>query len=283
VVIIGYDIQHMNNLVNRVQGRIRRHTHILRSTPHFIILGGMKCGSTALYQYLIQHPDIVGASVKEVHFFDNRFDRGLSWYRKHFPLKASLGSRLTGEASPSYIFHPAVAERIKLVLPDVKLIVLLRNPVDRAYSHYHHTLRKGYEKLSFKDAIESEPERLNGERERILADASYRSPTFAAFSYVTRGIYWEQLERYYQHFDRSQILVLKSEDLFYDPQSVTNRVSAFLGLESFRLKDPTPKNKASYVRKITATHEQLYAFYRPHNEKLYQLIGETYDWDDQYA
>lgn len=270
------------NILGRVEEKFRRYTHFLRPLPDFVIIGGMKCGSTALFQYLIQHPQIQGSVVKEVHFFDSRYAKGLKWYRKHFPIKLPGRVMLTGEASPYYIFHPAVPERIWQTLPGVKLIALLRNPVDRAYLHYQHAKRKGFENLSFEEAIEAEPDRLKGERERLLADVNYRSSVYSAHSYVARGIYWEQLTRYYRFFDPSQILVLQSERLLANPQDVVNQTVAFLGLPPFTLSDAVPKNKAEYAREPTAAHRKLAAYFRPHNEKLYELIGERYDWDKKY-
>jgi len=241
--------------------------------PDFIIIGGMKCESTALYQYLVQHPDVLACATKEVHFFDNRFERGVDWYRQFFPLKIQKGGRITGEASPYYIFHPAVPARIKQLLPEVKLIAVLRNPVDRAFSHYQHAKRKGFENLSFADAIAREEERLEGEYERLMQDPAYKSSVYPAFSYKARGLYWQQLERFYQYFDRDQLLVLRSEDMFDEPQSVVDRVLDFLQLPPFKLQDVAPKNKGSYERKWTPTHEQLAAFFAPHNELLYAMTG----------
>lgn len=243
----------------------------------------MKCGTTALYEYIIQHPDVEGSLTKEVHFFDRRYTRGLSWYRRHFPFKSRLKGKLTGEASPYYLFHPAVARRIKETLPAVKLIALLRNPVDRAYSHYHHTKRKGFETLSFEEALACEEERMGDARTRLVADAHYHDSQFQAYSYVTRGLYAEQLERYYDVFDQEQIYVIKSEDLFEDAQAVVNGVAAFLGLSPFPLSDASPRNKAGYRREVTGMHQQLAEQFRPHNERLYKLLGRSFDWDQKYG
>src|SRR2546423_13513556 len=124
----------------------RRLTHKIRIIPDFLIIGGQKCGTTSLYYYLIEHPNIAPAVRKQMHFFDNRFKKGFGWYKSNFPTifskwyKTFLHKQkfVSGEATPYYLFHPLAASRVHQFLPDVKLIVLLRNPVNRAYSHYNH-------------------------------------------------------------------------------------------------------------------------------------------------
>lgn len=145
--------------------------------PDFLIIGAQKGGTTSLYTYLCQHPRVVGASRIEVHFFDLAYDKGWWWYRSHFPVHVfRRGERIvTGEASPYYIFHPLVPERVRKDLPNVKLVAILRNPVDRAYSHYQHVRRNGREPLSFEEAIEREPPRTEGEAEIISSDDEYQS------------------------------------------------------------------------------------------------------------
>ena len=135
----------------------------MRSLPDFIMIGGMKCGTTSLFQYLQQHPGVSRVYVEEVHFFDLHYGRGLNWYRAHFPVKGKGEATICGDDSPYYIFHPLVPARVREDVPGAKLIALLRNPVDRAYSHYHHELRRGREDLSFEKALDREEERLEGE------------------------------------------------------------------------------------------------------------------------
>ena len=267
----------------RLRNYFRKSTAHLRKLPSFIIIGGMKCGSTALFEYLMQHPDILPPDRKEIHFFDNpRYLRGLAWYRKHFPLGLNR-KKITGEASPYYIFHPLAANRIKESLPEIKVIAVLRNPVDRAYSHFQHTTRKGFEELTFEKALREEEKRLGGEYDKIKNNPAYSSHTFPAYSYRSRGIYHEQLEEYYRLFDKAQILVLQSENLFSDPQQAVDKVTSFLRIDPCKLVDQRPKNKASYEKKITELHYELAEFYQPHNEQLYKLIGENFDWGGKYA
>ena len=145
----------------------------IRLMPEFIVIGAQRCGTTSLYAYLSSHPQVVPAIKKEVHFFDYNFGKGLDWYRSHFPRWTPMG--VTGEATPYYMFHPNAAKRVYQVIPQTKLIMLLRNPIDRAYSHYHHEVRLGVESATFQEAIRLEPARINHEMERMLGDQNYYS------------------------------------------------------------------------------------------------------------
>ena len=254
--------------------------------PDFIILGTQKGGSTSLYVHLMQHPQIMGVARKELHFFDYKFWLGPWWYRTNFPTKAALRRRsaelgrpvLTGEASPYYLFHPRAPRRIARVVPRVKLIALLRNPVDRALSHYHHEVRGGRETLSLEQAIGQEPERLEGEVEKILRRPMYRSLAHQRYSYCARGVYVDQLQAYDRHFDRDQMLVLKSEDFYERTQEVYSRVLGFLGLNPFTLPDLQPRNAGQYKKKDTALEAELYDYFEPHNQRLYDHLGEDLGW-----
>ena len=254
--------------------------------PDFIILGAQKGGSTSLYVHLMQHPQIIGVARKELHFFDYKYQLGAWWYRTNFPPKAELRRRsaelgkpvLTGEASPYYLFHPRAARRIKRVVPRAKLIALLRNPVDRALSHYHHEVRGGRETLSLEQAIRQEPKRLSGEREKILRWPFYRSLAHQRHAYCARGVYADQLEAYGRYFDRDQLLVLKSEDYYERTQDVYGRVLDFLGLDPFRLPDLQPRNAGQYKKRNAALEERLYAYFEPHNQRLYDHLGEDFGW-----
>src|SRR5437588_2037479 len=166
------------NSLNASSQTYRTMTNQVRLLPDFLIIGGQRCGTTSLYYYLINYPGISPACTKEVHFFDVNFEKGPGWYRAQFPTVigksyakyARKHSLITGEASPYYLFHPHAPRRISALIPKVKLIALLRNPVDRAFSQHWLEVQSGYETLSFKEAIESEQERLAGEWEKMLED-----------------------------------------------------------------------------------------------------------------
>src|SRR6188508_2786047 len=214
--------------VRPVRRRFRYATRKRRILPSFLIIGAQRAGTTSLFRYLLAHPDVAGPSggdaavwwVKETHFFDEKFAKGVDWYRSFFPLAATReryrkrGHDLqAGEATPYYMFHPAVPARVAAALPDVRLIAILRDPVERAWSHYRHEIDLGYETLSFEDALACEDDRIAGEEERLRADPSAVSFAHQHHSYAARGRYLEQLERWWEVFPRERLLVIRSEDL----------------------------------------------------------------------
>src|SRR5204863_1938530 len=184
----------------RAHTRFRTITRNARALPDFLLIGGQRCGSTSLYTTLCGHPQVLAGAHKEPHFFDNHHLRGEHFYRRLFPLRAHLRARraITGEATTHYLSHPAVPERVAAMLPDVRLIAILRDPVERAYSHYQLAHRNGRELLSFEEALAAEDERLAGEEERLLADPTYRGEVYSVQCYRTRGLYLRQLEWWWQ-------------------------------------------------------------------------------------
>jgi hypothetical protein len=252
----------------------------LRGLPSALIIGAQKGGTTSLFNYLLEHPGVLPSLRKEVHYFDFNYSRGLRWYRGHFPYAHRLGrGSLTLEGSPYYLVHPLVPQRVARLLPDVKLIAVLRNPVDRALSHYQHEVRGGRESLSFGEALDRESERLAGEEVRLANEPNYYSYNHHRYSYVRRGLYLEQLRRWAQHFPRSQMLVLQSERLFRDPAGTTASVHEFLGLQPHRLRVDRPFRQREYDRNLPAARRaQLAAFFEPHNRELFQWLGEEFDW-----
>src|SRR5881398_2123099 len=214
-----------------------RATSGVRPLPDFLIIGAQKAGTTALYAYLREHPAITGPPWKEVSFFDRHYRRGAAWYRGNFPnrlylrrVHARSGARpIVGEASPSYIFHPLAPERVATLAPNVRLIALVRNPIDRALSHYHHEVALGREPLSFEAALDAEPDRTRGEEERLVREPGYFSHAWWNYTYLARGRYADQLERWLALFPREQMLVLASDDLAAAPAEAHGRVLEFLG------------------------------------------------------
>lgn len=261
---------------------LRRMTSGLRAWPDFIILGAQKAGTTSLYRYLTLHPRVVAAHVKEVHFFDLNLGRGPGWYRSNFPYRSALGDgparRLTGEASPYYLFHPHCAARIRDALPDVSLIAILRDPVARALSHYNHNLRNKRENRSFAQALDEEDGLLEGELRHMQMDPSYESFAVQHYSYKARGRYAEQLDRYFEAFGRDRLLVLRSEDLFADPQGVFELTLAHLGLEPIQLGEFEQRNKGRYRRDEDATLAALREYFAPHNARLATMLGWDAPW-----
>src|SRR5215211_6928367 len=205
----------------------------VRTLPDFLIIGAQKCGTTFLYQLLVQHPRVKPAFAKEVHYFDLNYREGDDWYRSYFPLQVPNNNKyITGESSPYYLFHPHAPRRASAVVPDAKLIVLLRNPVDRAYSHYQHQVKrvKGErrETRTFEEAIEAEERILPAEVGKMLQDEHYESSIHRTRSYLRRGIYIDQLLLWASVFEREHMLILKSERLFDDTGNALERMLDFL-------------------------------------------------------
>lgn len=255
--------------------------------PDFVIVGAMKCGTTSLFQYLAQHPDIIVSKKKEIHYFDFGYSNGLKWYRRQFPtkiqkIKRQLSGRrtVTGEASPYYMFHPHACKRMAALLPDAKLIVLLRNPVDRAFSHYYNEIRHERESLALEEAFEAEPERLAGEVEKMMEDEKYFSFHHGHHAYLARGIYIEQIRQVREYYPEDQLLVLDSDLLFSEPQQTCNHVFHFLGLPPWGIQEFKVHNPGQYKNPMSPElRKKLVAYYSPHNKALYEYLGTRFDWD----
>ena len=266
-------------------------TSPLRLLPDFLLIGAQRGGTTSLYQYLQALSCIGPASTKEVHYFDRKFNKSLAWYQGHFPTRIekyyaqhlSGQTFLTGEATPCYLFYPHAPKRVAQILPNVKLIVLLRNPVDRAYSQYHHALDHGFATLSFEDAIEGEEERIASEREMILKDEYYLSIEYMERAYLSRGIYVDQLQAWMKLLPREQFLILKSEEFFTDPASSIKQVLDFLNVPATKSQISKeayqPYNNYTYAKMSPALRKRLIAYFEPHNARLYDYLGVNFGWD----
>lgn len=251
-----------------------------RGTPAFIIIGAQKAGTTSLFKYLRLHPNVIPAHKKEVKFFDCNYSKGLDWYRSHFPYTGDIkDNEITGEASPHYIAHPLSPRRIAETLPQVKLIALLREPVARAYSHYQLNVRRKREELSFEEAIDQEAERTAGMLEKIKAGKNIPLYNFLHYSYLSKGLYADQLANWMEVFPFQQILILKSEDLFAHPEQVFLQVLAFLGLPAWEPGQYDRFNPGSYSEIRPEVHARLKEFFKPHNQRLYELLGRDFGWE----
>lgn len=245
--------------------------------PDFLIIGAQKCGTTYLYEKLVEHPQVLSALTKEVHFFDNAYHEGEAWYRGHFPGKG--GDDITGEASPYYIVHPHAARRVRDTAPNAKLILLLRNPVNRAYSHYHHEARLGFEPLTFAEALAQEEKRLSGEVEKMLKDERYYSYAHQHYAYRLKGLYADQLKGWFNLFPQAQLLVLKSETFYQNTPAVMRQVTDFLGIPAWDGWQFSPPKSNGYAKIDPALRQTLAAYYAPHNQRLYELIGADFGWE----
>ncbi len=228
------------------------------SMPSFIIAGAMRSGTTSMTRWLDEHPDVYMATPKEVHYFDRNYERGLVWYQQHFA--GATSERAVGEATPNYLYDEQALRRLAVDIPGVSLIVLLRDPVERAYSHYQHRVSRGGEQLSFEHALAAEEERLTqGALDR------------AHFSYADRGHYLEQLQRLLRLFPRESVLVELFEDLRDDPVRTFQRTAAFLGIDASHVPAGVGRQINSYQ---SFRSHSLRRFGRRLPPKAAKLVGK---------
>ncbi len=265
-----------------------------RPPPDFLVIGTKRGGTTSLFNYLLMHPGVLGLfpqsrGKKSTDYFFKERQRGDRWYRSHFHAERyrrrrqrRLGYRpLGGEASPYYMWDPRIASAVAGSAPGVRAIALLRNPTERAWSHYLERVENSVEPLSFEDALACEEERIRGETDRMLADSTYYSAAHDWYAYRARGLYLPQLRTWHAAFPAEQLLVLRSEDLYADPQVAVDRVCAFLGLPPTVL--PTRRtfnaSKKPQGSMPEAARIELDAFYRPYNRELESYLRTSLGWD----
>lgn len=251
-----------------------------RMRPGFLIAGAQRCGTTSLFRMLAKHPDVrPPALTKGVHYFDtaDRFRRGPRFYGAHFPLAVGTG-KVTGEASPYYLFHPLAAERIAQELPDARVVVLVRDPVERAFSAHKQETWRGFETLSFEEALDAEPRRLAGEEERIVSDPSYQSFAHQHHAYVGRGHYAPQLHRMAAAVGRSRLLVLDADRFFADPHAQWDAVLEHIGLRAVHLDAPVKANARPSSPMAEQTRARLQAEFTHSDEDLADFLGHPPSW-----
>jgi hypothetical protein len=265
-------------------------TERLRVRPGFVMIGVQRCGTTSMFRMLAAHPQAVHAYRKQVNYFDLNYARPMSWYYGHFPMASqarrragNLGEPVAFEASGYYIYHPFALERMARDLPDLRLVVMLRDPVERAYSAYKHEYARGFETETFERALELEDSRLAGEVDRMRQDIGYESLPHRHHSYKHRGQYAEQLERVFEHYPRSQVHVLESELYFSQPAQEYGRLLEFLGLRPYQPAQFTQLNARPGTPLQTETRDALREYYRPHDERLTELLGRAPNWIRRYS
>jgi hypothetical protein len=260
--------------------------------PDFVVVGAQKAGTTSLYRMLRKHPQIHMPRTKELHFFDVHWDKGVEWYSEQFTPGRWEWRR--GEATPYYLYRPMVRERMLQVLPKARLVVILRNPVDRAYSHYWHDLRRFELERharevfpTFETAVAFERPYLLGhligrEGPELWKEAEGRRGT-----YIRRGEYADQLVPFFDSYGRDQVHVMLLDDLIGDREGSLRHLFGFLRVlkrpartiedthaNRYRRRDDTGRMQATqYVAMDPATREVLVEHFRPYNEQLGALIG----------
>jgi len=258
-------------------------TSPIRVLPDFIVIGVGRGGTTSLYHYLGQHPCIAKSAYDELGFFDTNYELGLNWYRSMFPTKLTKrsiekkhGKFLSYEVTPSYIRRPWVAERISKILPNIKLIAILRNPIDKTYSHYNMSVTEGSQKLSFEDAIKEDMQKLES---NVLQENEYFHVSVEN-SYLARGFYAEQLQMWFNLFPKERLYIISTEDLSSKTNETLNSIFDFLQLPHYKISDLDRQRVGKYPLMNPETRRLLIDYFKPHNEKLYLLLGKRFNWDN---
>ena len=285
------DIRLTKNLYQRFRyGLIKRHFYYLTSSfrvsPNFFVIGGVRCGTTSLYHYLGQHNCIKQAAYDELGYFDDNFHLGLNWYRSLFPTKfmqkkieSEYKKFLTYDVTPFYIYNPLVLDRIFKFSPNAKIIAVLRNPIDRAYSHYNNKMQaEGDTKTTFEEIVYSEIEKIennenNQENNAFLVDEFYEL-------LLARGFYAKQLEFWFKKFPRKNILLISSEELATNTDKTISEIFEFLEVPIQKISDLTKQNVIKYPKMKDSTREILINFFKPYNEKLFGMLGRRFNWNE---
>lgn len=256
-----------------------------RSLPDFIIVGAQRSGTTSLYRLLSAHPQVARPTMsKGIGYFDINYAKGAKWYRGHFPLRFSNGfsrgksRQLVFESSGYYSFHPLAAQRIANDLPQTKLVMMLRDPVERAYSAHRHELVRGFENESFERALELEDQRLAAETERLISEPNYQSHSHRHHAYLRRGLYAEQIKRIHAAVGEDRLYLMDADDFFH------NSIEEFLNLQKWLGLSPwVPATvPAENAQPRAAMDEELRAslrdYYAQADHELAQLMGRTPSW-----
>lgn len=270
-----------------IMNLVLRPTAALRVLPDFIIAGAQNSGTASLQRVLTEHPNVRSPRrMKNGHYFDTAFHHSPAWYRTHFPTEAYArwiayrtdAPLRVGEASAYYMFHPLAPQRIRETLPDVKIIVMLRDPVDRTISHHQSEIERGNEQLDLESALSAEGARLDGEEVRIRTEGRYNSAAHQNFSYIARSMYDWQIARLLTLFGREKVLVLQSEAFFINPRPIYERVLEFVDVPIW-LPHEFPRVNAAPTEPVApTTRRRLAQAFRSSNARLFEMIDEEFPW-----
>ena len=264
--------------------------------PDFLVIGLFKCGTTSFYSYLTAHPQILPAVTKELRYFSQSSIEDIDYYLSHFPA-ISDKNYLTGETTPDYLACPTIAKQILNWFPNIKLVVLLRNPVDRTVSSFYHGNRFAYKyfKKSLKDIYSIDmnivqervaqlPESMRmGKSERIDYWMSMReiyldNLDFEISGHITSSLYIYYLREWFKVFPKEQFLIIKSEDLFINPAATMKQAYDFLGLPDHTLPKYPNRNPNKYPPISPNLRQQLTEFFQPYNQELEEYLGRKFNW-----
>ena len=258
-------------------------TNSIRVLPDFIVIGAAKSGTTSLYHYLAQHPCIASSSYDELGYFDDNYHLGINWYKSFFPTKFTknkiikkYGKFLTYDVTPGYFQNLWCIKRMCKTLPDVKLILVLRNPVDRTYSHYQSSTKRGMKtKIPFRDLLDID---LKTYEQIKNDDNEYLN--FILNSYIGPSIYVRLVKEWLKYFRLEQLLIFSTEELAKNPREVFSRIFGFLNIKEEEINTESRQNVGGYDASLDSDlRQRLIDFFRPHNEELFNTINQRFDWD----
>ena len=242
--------------------------------PDFIIAGASKSGTSSIYYYLSRHPQILLSHKKELDFYWTNYKRGIEWYLAHFPSITDRADFLTGEATPNYLRFPQVAQRIKDTFPQTKIIILLRNPVDRAISWHYHKQNTGLTKVDLATAISTEIERLASVTEAEITNTGFYNP-----DNIMSSLYIYKIKPWIELLGREQFLILKSEEFYLNPLEKMKGVFKFLDLPNCALENYPKVNAGSYNQVDPKVRKTLSAYFAPYNQQLSEYLNMQFDWE----
>ena len=272
-----------------VRGAARRYgtaTAGLRMLPDFLVVGAQRCGTTTLYRLLAEHPAVVRPLFhKGIGYFDLAYGKPWNWYRGHFPIRSLAALRTRGDGPPMtfdssgyYMYHPLGADRIARSMPDVKVVVLVRDPVDRAHSAHKHEQARGFEDLPFEAAVECEQERIAGEADRMRRDPSYQSFHHRHHSYLARGRYAEQIVALREALSPDQLFVIDANRFFADPVEQFGHLQDWLGLPAYRPGHVEQANARPRAPMPATLRGQLTAYFDEPDTQLTRILGAVPSW-----
>ncbi len=274
----------LNSLARGVIAGWGRATAALRMDPDFLILGAQRAGTTTLFRVLNDHPDIVRpTATKGTGYFETNYHRGPGWYRSHFPIRMlarlrTRGRARTFESSGYYLFHPLAPGRIAADLPDVKVVAMLRDPVERAYSAHRHEFRRGFEAEEFEPALELEPKRLAGEEERLRDEPGYESFDHRHHAYVTRGRYADQVQRYLDVLGPDRVFLVDADRFFAEPHLELGELFAWLGLSEWLPDEVAKWNAQEREPMDEALRNRLRGEFAESDERLRTMMRRPPSW-----
>ncbi len=247
-----------------------------RMLPSFFIIGVMKGGTTSLFEYLGQHPEIELPREKEIMYFSRHYRRSINFYRSFF--QKAQPNKITGEASTIYFLNPHVPARIKKDFPNAKIILLLRDPIKRAYSNYN-MIKAVDPGKTFEEALELDKKRCDPLESKFLTSLYNPPVTYEAFNYLKKGLYYEQLSEWLKYYSIDDLLILKSEDFYKNTNAELKKVYQYLGIKEVYPEDTEARNSRKYQTPLSEeTYERLKAYFHEDQLKLQELLGENFKW-----